>query len=136
MIKIKSLVITLLLIIFAVSASNTFSQQSEKIKKSPEERAAKIADRMKKNLSLSDEQYKQVYNLFLEKTNDRKANKEKLMAMDKESRKQFKMAGKEEFIKQLSGILNPDQMKKFEENMKKYKDGKSKKNRLKKDKMQ
>ncbi|HMS33530.1 MAG TPA: hypothetical protein PKC91_05520 [Ignavibacteria bacterium] len=134
MIKKKSLALGLLLIIFTFTSASVFSQQMEKVKKTPEERAAKMSERMKKNLSLTDEQYKQVYNLFLSKAQDMKNNKEKLMGMDKEARKQMKMNSREEFKKQLSGILNPDQMKKFEENKKKHKEGKIKKNKQKKDK--
>lgn len=136
MIKKKSLALGLLLIIFAFTSANVFSQQNEKVKKTPEERATKMSERMKKNLSLSDEQYKQVYNLFLSKAQEHKNNKEKFMGMDKEARKQMKMNSREEFKKQLSGILNPDQMKKFEENKKKHKEGKNKKNKQKKDKTQ
>lgn len=134
MTKKKSLAIGLLLILIAFTSANVFSQQNEKAKKTPEERATKMTDRMKKNLSLSDEQYKQVYNLFLSKAQEMKSNKEKFMGMDKEARKQMKMTNREEFKKQLSGILNPDQMKKFEDNMKKHKDGKNKKNKQRKEK--
>ena len=132
--KKKSLAIGLLLILIAFTSANVFSQQNEKAKKTPEERATKMTDRMKKNLSLSDEQYKQVYNLFLSKAQEMKSNKEKFIGMDKEARKQMKMTNREEFKKQLSGILNPDQMKKFEDNMKKHKDGKNKKNKQRKEK--
>ena len=134
MTKKKSLAIGLLLILIAFTSANVFSQQNEKAKKTPEERATKMTDRMKKNLSLSDEQYKQVYNLFLSKAQEMKSNKEKFMGMDKEARKQMKMTNREEFKKQLSGILNPDQMKKFEDNVKKHKDGKNKKNKQRKEK--
>lgn len=115
------LVITFLLFSIAFISVNGFSQQSEKNKKTPEEIATKIADRMKKNLSLTDDQYKQVYNLALTKANDRAANKEKYKNLDKETRKQMKMHSRDEFKKQLQGILNAEQIKKMEENMSKHK---------------
>jgi hypothetical protein len=117
--------------IFSFTSANVFSQQNEKAKRTPEERATKMADRMKQNLTLSDDQYKQVYNLFLSKAQEMKGNKEKFKSMDKEARKQMKLSNREAFQKELTGILNPDQMKKFQDNMDKYKKNKNKKHKQK-----
>ena len=127
----KSLVMCLLLLTILFTSANVFSQQNEKAKRTPEERATKMADRMKQNLSLSDDQYKQVYNLFLLKAQEMKGNKEKFKGMDKEARKQMKLSHREAFQKELSGILNPDQMKKFQENMENHKKNKNKKHKQK-----
>ncbi|MBK8551767.1 MAG: hypothetical protein IPL53_12165 [Ignavibacteria bacterium] len=121
------LAITFLLFSIAFISVSGFSQQSEKNNKTPEEFATKMADRMKKNLSLTDDQYRQVYNLALTKARNRDANKEKYKNLDKETRKQMKMQSRDEFKKQLQGILNAEQIKKMEENMSKHKNHKGNK---------
>lgn len=119
---IKNLAVLSILLLAIVSiSSNVFAQQNQRSKKTPEEMATKMADRMKSNLSLSDDQYKQVYDLALTRSKNRISNKEMYKSMDKETRKQTKMKHREEFMAQLSGILNPDQMKKFQENMANHK---------------
>lgn len=120
--RIKNLAaLSILLLLTAFVSSNVFAQQNQRSKKTPEEMATKMADRMKSNLSLSDDQYKQVYDLALTRSKNRISNKEMYKSMDKETRKQTKMKHREEFMAQLSGILNPDQMKKFQENMANHK---------------
>ena len=74
---------------------------------------SQMADRMKQNLSLSDDQYKQIYNLALEKVKTHASNKEKYKTLDKEARKSMKMQNKAEYRKQLEGILNQDQITKM-----------------------
>src|SRR3970040_1316774 len=54
----------LLGIIAVFSSADLFSQQDFN-KRTPEERAQKQSERMKKGLDLSDEQYQQVYDIFL-----------------------------------------------------------------------
>lgn len=117
----KLAVLSILLLAIVSISSNVFAQQNQKSKKTPEEMATKMADRMKSNLSLSDDQYKQVYDLALTRSKNRISNKEMYKSMDKETRKQTKMKHREEFMTQLSGILNPDQMKKFQENLANHK---------------
>ena len=117
----KLAVLSILLLAIVSISSNIFAQQNQRSKKTPEEMATKMADRMKSNLSLSDDQYKQVYDLALTRSKNRISNKEMYKSMDKETRKQTKMKHREEFMTQLSGILNQDQMKKFQENMANYK---------------
>lgn len=120
--RIKKLAaLSILLLLTAFVSSNVFAQQNQRSKKTPEEMATKMADRMKSNLSLSDDQYKQVYDLALTRSKNRISNKEMYKSMDKETRKQTKMKHREEFMMQLSGILNQDQMKKFQENMANHK---------------
>ena len=120
--RIKNLAaLSILLLLTAFVSSNVFAQQNQRSKKTPEEMATKMADRMKSNLSLSDDQYKQVYDLALTRSKNRISNKEMYKSMDKETRKQTKMKHREEFMTQLSGILNQDQMKKFQENMANHK---------------
>ncbi len=117
----KLAVLSIFLLAIISISSNVFAQQKERSKKTPEEMATKMADKMKSNLSLSDDQYKQVYDLALTKAKNRISNKEMYKSMDKETRKQTKIKRREEFMMQLSGILNQDQMKKFQENMANHK---------------
>lgn len=121
--RIKNLAaLSILLLLTAFVSANVFAQQNQRSKKTPEEMALKMADRMKTNLSLSEEQYKQVYELALTRSKNRISNKENYKSMDKETRKQMKMKNREEFMGQLSGILSQDQMKKFQENMAAHKE--------------
>ena len=57
----------IIVFITLVYSGISYSQSYDKSGKTPEEKATKMADRMKQNLSLSDDQYKQIYNLALEK---------------------------------------------------------------------
>lgn len=123
--RIKNLAaLSILLLLTVFVSSNVFAQQNQRSKtnKTPEEMALKMADRMKTNLSLSEEQYKQVYELALTRSKNRISNKENYKSMDKETQKQMKMKNREEFMGQLSGILSQDQMKKFQENMAAHKE--------------
>lgn len=99
--------------IFAQNNDQSYTKKQEKVKKTPEEKATKVADRMKKNLSLSDEQYKEIYNLVFEKAGNKSLNKEKHKSMDKEARKELKKQNKEAFNKQIENILSKDQYAKW-----------------------
>lgn len=115
--KIKTLMITIAVLLLNIVLLSGFahSQQNEKVKKTPEEFAQKRADRMKQSLSLSDAQYKQVYDLFLKKGQERKSNKEKYKDMDKTARKELRTQNRENFQKQLQGILNKEQIEKLDQ---------------------
>lgn len=103
----------IIIFITLVYSGTSYSQGYDKSGKTPEEKATKMADRMKQNLSLSDDQYKQIYNLALEKAKTHASNKEKNRTLDKETRKSMKMQHKAEYRKQLEGILNQDQITKM-----------------------
>ncbi len=119
----KILVIVFITVIYT---GTSYSQNNKWSGKTPEEKASMMADRMKQNLSLSDDQYRQVYNLALEKAKMQSSNREKYKSMDKESRKSMKKQHREDFRKQLESILNQDQiskMKALRESHKVHKDG-------------
>jgi len=118
--------ITVLLFAFLFVSNSTFAQNESKFNRTPEERATKITDRMKQNLSLTDEQYKQVYTLFLTKMQDKMNNKEKYKSMDKETRQLLKRQSKEEMGKQLENILSADQLIKMKEMKDRHKQNKGK----------
>ena len=126
------LAVTVLLLTIVFAAHNSYSQQDNKQKRTPEEMATKMADRMKEKLSLSEDQYKQVYSLALTHAQNRLSNKEKFKTMDKESRKQLKKQNHEEFRKQLEGILSKEQMDKMKQSKgeHKYNKGDKKKSKL------
>jgi hypothetical protein len=112
----KNLLATLVLLFSVLFISgNIYSQQNKKQNKTPEEMATKMADKMKKNLSLTDDQYKQVYMLFLNQSQERINNKAKYQSMDKASRQQMKKQNKESFKKQLEGILTKEQIQKLQQ---------------------
>ena len=101
--------------VFVISFSYSYAQDQEtKPKKTPEERASMITERMKKGLELTDEQYSSVYNIILE------AQKQRDVEIAK--REELKKAAKERFEKTEAGlkeVLTPDQFSKLQEHKKK-----------------
>ena len=133
--KIKIITFAILILNIALFSGIAFSQQNEKVKKTPEEFAQKRAERMKESLSLTEVQYKQVYDMFLSKARERKSNKEKYKDLDKTARKELKKQNREKFQSQLNEILNTDQIAKLNEMKSKHKGKKNKgKNKDKNDK--
>ena len=108
-----SLVIIVMLSAFMMQSAS--AQQDQKRTKNPEEMATKKADRLKAKLSLSEDQYKQVYSIFLENANRRIAEKEKMKGMDKTARKEMKMKHKQETMEKLQAVLTKEQMSLFEQ---------------------
>lgn len=108
-----SLVIIVMLSAFMMQSAS--AQQDQKRTKNPEEMATKKADRLKAKLSLCEDQYKQVYSIFLENANRRIAEKEKMKGMDKTTRKEMKMKHKQETMDKLQAVLTKEQMLQFEQ---------------------
>lgn len=73
----------------------------------PEERAQRLTDRMKSNLNLTDEQYKQVYEINLKMAGV-------LEEIDKDN-KNARQNVKAEYEKQLATVLNKEQLEKVKE---------------------
>jgi hypothetical protein len=115
--KRKYLAISLVFILMLSAAmiQSASAQQDQKRSKNPEEIATRKADRLKAKLSLSDDQYKQVYTIFLENANRRIAEKEKMKDMDKSARKEIKTKYRQETFEKLQGILTKEQMTKLEQ---------------------
>lgn len=97
-------ILTLILIAFISTAS--FSQQTDKTNK-----AQKKADRMKTELSLSDDQYNKVLELFTNQGTQMKSLKDQ--NVNKEDRKAKMKTFKSETGSQMQNILTSDQHKKF-----------------------
>lgn len=98
------------LLFLGTESSN--AQSDSKVKKTPEEIAQKITDNINKNLSLSEEQYKKIYELTLDKISKRINEKEKYNSLDKETRKQMKKNDRAEFRKSMESILTKEQIDK------------------------
>ncbi|MBV6477787.1 MAG: hypothetical protein HGGPFJEG_00531 [Ignavibacteria bacterium] len=127
--KIKKIKLTLITSIMLIAYSGiAFAQNQELSKKSPEEIATKITDKMKDMLLLTDEQYKQIYNLNLEQINSKINNKEKYKNLDKESKKNLKRQMKEEYNKSLENILTSDQINIYKKYITDKKSSKKRKN--------
>lgn len=127
----KKLNLTLaVMLIFGLFAVNSYAQNSDqtKIKKTPEQKAEKMAKKMQEKLSLSDAQYKSVYDLALNTINQRASLKAN--GSDKETRRAEMKSLMEKQESQLKTILSSDQWTKWEslksEMKKKHKDGKGK----------
>jgi hypothetical protein len=111
----QKFITSLFFIAVLFSASYMYAQdQDPKPKKTPEERAATMADRMKKNLELTDEQYNSVYPLLLEAAKQKDADREQIRAIKQSAKERF-----EKNEASLKEILTPDQFNKYQEHKKK-----------------
>jgi len=126
------------MLIFGLFVFNSYAQTKDqtKTKKTPEQKAEKMAKKMQEKLSLSDAQYKQVYDLALSTVNERAS----LKSLDKDARKTEMKKMLESRESQLKGILSADQWTKWEslkqEMKEKHKDKKGSKNGKNKQKKQ
>lgn len=128
--KIKLIGFVILLFGIIFTYSNSYSQNDGNVKLTPEEKSAKIADELKPVLSLTDQQYNDLYNLYLERFKDIKSNREKGIKPDKETKK----AKRVEFREKMQKILSDEQYNKFKEYWKDKKKDFDKKRKDKKDK--
>lgn len=121
--------------VFAIS-NNAYSQRGDKLKKSPEEMATKMADKMKTNLNLTDAQYRSVHDIIMNHMNDRQINKESWKDLTREERKSRMTQRREELRKQFSTVLTSEQMTKLDQMKKDFskKRGDHKSGKQKKDK--
>lgn len=111
----RNLIKTLFIAILIFTGSNAFAQNDgTRPKRTPEEIAQKRADKMNEKLQLSSDQYKSVYNLFLENAQWRQQNMQSFGG-DKEA---MKKAFKERHLQnkeQLKNILSSEQITKLKE---------------------
>lgn len=121
-----------LMLIFGLFAVNSYAQNSDKnTRKTPEEKAEKMAKRMQEKLALTDAQYKSVYQMALSSINERQS----WGTLDKDALKEKMKKQRENNRSQLQSILTPDQWTKWEgmrKEMKgKHKDKEGKKHKSK-----
>lgn len=106
--------ITLIFAALAISASALFAQKNnEKSKKSPEEKAQKVATRWKEYLGLTDEQKQKFYDLKLAQINKMKALRDSSKGKDKAAIEPSFNAAKLEFVTNVRGIFTPEQFDKW-----------------------
>lgn len=108
-IKLIGFVITLLGLIFAYT--NSYSQNDGNVKLTPEEKATKIVNELKPKLNLTDQQYSDLYNLYLERFKEIKTNRESGIKPDKETKK----VKRTEFREKVQKILTNEQYDGFKE---------------------
>ena len=84
--------------------------------------ATRMADGMKKELNLNDEQYKSVYNLYLKRGEEMKARREKgeqNQQVNREARREEMKKSQEVLNAELQRILTTEQYSQYEEMLKK-----------------
>ena len=109
-------------IVALLLSASTFSQQPQRREFKPEEMATRMADGMKKELNLNDEQYKSVYNLYLKRGEEMKARREKgeqNQQVNREARREEMKKSQEVLNAELQRILTTEQYSQYEEMLKK-----------------
>ena len=107
---------------FSVSMFAQQPQRGERREFKPEEMATRMADGMKKELNLNDEQYKSVYNLYLKRGEEMKARRDKGQQgqqVSREARREEMKKNQEAMNAELKKILTAEQYTKYEEMLKK-----------------
>ncbi len=127
MFKKTYLILTLIIIALLFFSVNSFSQNDEKApKKTPEELARKIADTLRTELQLSDTQYDQVYDIFLNHINRVREDRQKYGKEDTEGRQNARKERRKNLKAELDNVLSDEQMEKLKELHKERKNKKHK----------
>ena len=127
MFKKTYLILTLIIIALLFFSVNSFSQNDEKApKKTPEELARKIADTLRTELQLSDTQYNQVYDIFLNHINRVREDRQKYGKEDTEGRQTARKDRRKNLKAELDNVLSDEQMAKLKELHKERKNRKHK----------
>jgi len=116
----------LILVSFLLVA--TLVVQAQRGGGNPEARAQKQVERLTEQLNLSADQQTQLYDLFLDRTQNRKANGKRMRDLSQEERDALKAdrkAAKADFDNQIGAILTPEQFETFQ-NLPKGRRGKGK----------
>lgn len=118
----KKLLLAAVALMFSVSMFAQQPQRGERREFKPEEMATRMADGMKKELNLNDEQYKSVYNLYLKRGEEMKARRDKGQQgqlVSREARREEMKKNQEAMNAELKKILTAEQYTKYEEMLKK-----------------
>lgn len=129
--KVTKLFVILAVIAALYFSANVFAQDFGK--KTPEERAQKRADKMKEHLSLNDEQYKQVYDAILSQAQQIDALKAD-NNIDKTKKKEQVKSIRQSTDAVISGLLDKDQLTKYDKFKEKHKQKHMHKKKIKKHK--
>ena len=118
----KRLILAVFALVFSVSIFAQQPQRGERREFKPEDMATMQADRMKKDLNLDGKQYQSVYNLFLKRGEEMKAQfarPQQGQQVDREARRAEMQKKQEAMQAELKKILTPEQYAKYEEMQKK-----------------
>ena len=118
----KRMILAAFALVLSVSIFAQQPQRGERREFKPEEMATMQADRMKKDLNLDDKQYQSVYNLFLKRGEEMKAQfarPQEGQQVDREARRAEMQKKQEAMQAELKKILTPEQYAKYEEMQKK-----------------
>ena len=118
----KRMILAAFALVLSVSIFAQQPQRGERREFKPEDMATMQADRMKKDLNLDDKQYKSVYNLFLKRGEEMKAQfarPQEGQQVDREARRAEMQKQQEAMQAELKKILTPEQYAKYEEMQKK-----------------
>lgn len=124
----KKLILSAVATVFAISS---FAQDGAKVKKTPEEVATKRADKLKTELTLSDEQRSKVYTILLDNTTKVRAVKEKYPNDKKAAKAEIKPL-RETCDASIKSVLTPEQVTKWEQLKKEKKEQHKEKKKQKK----
>jgi periplasmic protein CpxP/Spy len=109
--------ISLILVICLFLAANSGFSQDVVTKKTPEEKASKITEKMTEKLKLDDTQRQKVHDLFLNHFTDMKALRESAKDTDKSELKDKIKSNRKEMKAGLKNILTEDQFKQLKHQM-------------------
>lgn len=118
----KKILFAAVALMFSVTLFAQGSQRGERREFKPKEMATRMADGLKKELELNDEQYKSVYNLYLKRGEEMKARRSKAQQgqqVDREARRAEMQKQQQAMNAELRKILTPEQYTKYEEMQKK-----------------
>lgn len=107
----KRVLFSAMIIAFSVISLNSFGQEAQP---DPAARAKKISERMKTELSLSEDQYKKVYDINLAYTKQMADLRNKTSEDRKEKMNSFRELGKNR-NEELKAVLSADQMSKYQD---------------------
>lgn len=118
----KKIIFAAIALFFSVTMFAQAPQRGERREFKPEEMATRMADNMKKELDLNDEQYKSVYDLYLKRGKEMKARYNKGQEgkqVDRDTRREEMKKQQEAMNSELKKILTSEQYAKYEEMLKK-----------------
>lgn len=111
----KKIVLAAIALVFSASIFAQAPQRGERREFKPEEMAKHQTDRMKKELNLTDEQYKSVYALFIKQGEEMKALHAKREQSQPETRREEMKKQREAMNAEMKKILTAEQYTKYEE---------------------
>lgn len=110
----KNPIALLIIVLIAAFSVSTIQAQNKdfKPKKTPEERAQKITDKLNEKLSLSSDQYSKIYIIFL--SHAQQADQIR-SSSDKQSRKDQMKSLRQSTDSQVQSVLSSEQLQKYNE---------------------